>query len=91
MLRELQEEIARLRAKLDGKPMASGGGGAPGGPPAERRLVERMVDVEVEKIVEVEKEVEQEVPMSVASEYKQQLSVSGSPQRSNDALLLLIL
>merc|ERR1740139_1739516 len=51
MLREFQEEIARLRAKLDGKPMAAGaGGGGGGGTGGERRLVERMVDVEVEKI-----------------------------------------
>jgi hypothetical protein len=128
MLREFQEEIARLRAKLDGKPMASGGGGAapPGGPPAERRLVERMVDVEVEKIVEVgkivevekeveaEKEVEMEkevkvekkmevekeveverevevenAGLTVASEYQQLLSVSGSPQITPVLLLIL--
>ena len=49
---------------------------APHTQPPERQ----MVDVEVEKMVEVEKEVEKEkeVLMSVASEYKQQLSVSGS-------------
>jgi len=62
MLREFQEEIARLRAKLDGKPMAGsgGGGGQGGGTHTARRLVERMVDVEVEKIIEVEREVEVE-------------------------------
>ena len=44
-----------------------------------------------EKEVEVEKAGSTAALMSVASEYKQQLSVSGSPQRSNHALLLLIL
>ena len=60
MLREFQEEIARLRAKLYGKPMAS-----------------------------VEKAGSTAALMSVASEYKQQLSVSGSPQIMPVLLLIL--
>ena len=69
MLREFQEEIARLKARLGGGG-GGGGGGVPGamGAPGERRVVERVVDVEVEKIVEVEKPVEVERVVEVVRE-----------------------
>ena len=55
MLREFQEEIARLRSQLENAQGGGGGAGGPGGGPGQPRVEKVIVEKVVEKVVEVNK------------------------------------
>lgn len=83
MLREFQEEIARLKEKLQGKPAGGGGGarragnGGEGGRDSEEveKMVEVLREVEVEKLVEVERVIEKPVEVEKIVEVFRDINV----------------
>jgi kinesin family protein 3/17 len=85
MLREFQEEIARLKEKLQSKPAGGGGRRARSGGGESReeeveRLVEVLREVEVEKLVEVERVIERPVEVEKIVEVFRDINVTREVQ-----------